>query len=170
MGAIGGAVLGGGFGAVVGGYGTAKASSILPGMKGQSKAYGFVIKTKDCDINSPTLLFNFCNYPLKLLKSKQSKNPNYELGKNVDIKSHMGMGGADRSAGYYKKNIKAIQEMAEIFDYILALNTEKAAQEAEALNKQASDADELVKFKKLLDDGVITQGDFDTKKKQLLGI
>lgn len=33
-----------------------------------------------------------------------------------------------------------------------------------------SDADELLKFKKLLDDGVITQEEFDAKKRQLLGL
>ena len=33
----------------------------------------------------------------------------------------------------------------------------------------SSNADELAKFKKLLDDGIITQEEFDTKKKQLLG-
>jgi hypothetical protein len=31
-------------------------------------------------------------------------------------------------------------------------------------------ADELLKYKKLLDDGVITQEDFDAKKKELLGL
>ncbi|MBO4403956.1 MAG: SHOCT domain-containing protein [Treponema sp.] len=31
-------------------------------------------------------------------------------------------------------------------------------------------ADELVKLKKLLDDGIITQEDFDAKKKELLGL
>lgn len=34
----------------------------------------------------------------------------------------------------------------------------------------ASDADELAKYKKLLDDGVISQAEFDAKKKQLLGL
>jgi len=34
----------------------------------------------------------------------------------------------------------------------------------------ASEADEIVKYKTLLDQGVITQGEFDTKKRQLLGI
>ena len=33
-----------------------------------------------------------------------------------------------------------------------------------------SDADELLKFKKLLDDGVITQEEFDVKKKQILNL
>ena len=35
---------------------------------------------------------------------------------------------------------------------------------------QPSQADELMKFKKLLDQGVITQKEFDAKKKQLLGL
>lgn len=33
-----------------------------------------------------------------------------------------------------------------------------------------SEADEILKFKKLLDDGIITQEEFEAKKKQLLGI
>ena len=33
-----------------------------------------------------------------------------------------------------------------------------------------SQADELKKFKELLDNGVITQEEFDAKKKQLLGL
>ncbi len=36
--------------------------------------------------------------------------------------------------------------------------------------KGSSDADELKKFKELLEDGVITQEEFDKKKKQLLGL
>jgi len=35
---------------------------------------------------------------------------------------------------------------------------------------QISTADELRKFKQLLDDGIISQDDFDAKKKQLLGL
>ena len=34
----------------------------------------------------------------------------------------------------------------------------------------SSNADELAKFKKLLDDGIITQEEYDAKKKQLLGL
>ena len=37
-------------------------------------------------------------------------------------------------------------------------------------NQSQSDADELKKFKELLDSGVITQEEFDAKKKQLLGL
>jgi hypothetical protein len=34
----------------------------------------------------------------------------------------------------------------------------------------ASEADELIKYKKLLDEGVITQEEFEIKKKSLLGL
>lgn len=34
----------------------------------------------------------------------------------------------------------------------------------------SSDADEILKFKSLLDDGVLTQDEFDAKKKQILGL
>ena len=36
--------------------------------------------------------------------------------------------------------------------------------------QQASTADEILKFKKLADDGIITQEEFEAKKKQLLGL
>ena len=36
--------------------------------------------------------------------------------------------------------------------------------------KEASTADELKKYKELLDSGVITQEEFEEKKKQLLGL
>jgi predicted Zn-dependent peptidase len=35
---------------------------------------------------------------------------------------------------------------------------------------QSSPADEIRKYKELLDDGVITQEEFEQKKKQLLGL
>ncbi|WP_353096214.1 PH domain-containing protein [Tissierella praeacuta] len=37
-------------------------------------------------------------------------------------------------------------------------------------NKKASEADEIRKYKDLLDDGIITEEEFDKKKKELLGI
>ena len=41
---------------------------------------------------------------------------------------------------------------------------------AQPVVNQVSDADELKKFKELLDMGIITQEEFDAKKKQLLGL
>lgn len=54
-----------------------------------------------------------------------------------------------------------------IIDIEKALHTAKAEKE----NKNApSSADEIKKYKELLDNGVITQEEFDAKKKQLLGL
>jgi predicted Zn-dependent peptidase len=42
---------------------------------------------------------------------------------------------------------------------------------AQTVNQSsASAADEIIKFKQLLDAGVITQDEFDAKKQQLLGL
>ena len=55
--------------------------------------------------------------------------------------------------------------------YWLRLNSKKvvSVQESEEV-KPASNADELGKYKDLLDKGIITQEEFDAKKKQLLGL
>lgn len=46
---------------------------------------------------------------------------------------------------------------------------QQLANKPQASTQAISSADELKKFKELLDSGVITQEEFDTKKKQLLG-
>ncbi len=38
------------------------------------------------------------------------------------------------------------------------------------ISNQGSDADEIMKFKKLMDDGIITPDEFEAKKRQLLGL
>ena len=63
--------------------------------------------------------------------------------------------------------------MEEIADYVRGRVEEtKRPQRAPQATvvQQASAADELKKFKELLDMGVITQEEFDAKKKQLLGL
>lgn len=62
----------------------------------------------------------------------------------------------------YKKD--AIQNIQRVFEN--ARNAVPAPSGAPAV----SEADELAKFKKLLDDGVITAAEFEAKKKQILGI
>lgn len=65
------------------------------------------------------------------------------------------------------KRLKA--EMPKIYE-----DVRKRVNEAKKLQpvgvQQISTADELKKFKDLLDNGVITQAEFDEKKKQLLGL
>ncbi|HIX15968.1 MAG TPA: SHOCT domain-containing protein [Candidatus Hungatella pullicola] len=43
-------------------------------------------------------------------------------------------------------------------------------QKQECRSEKTSEADEILKFKKLLDDGIITQEEFEAKKKQILGL
>ncbi len=50
----------------------------------------------------------------------------------------------------------------------LLINLQKT--EDRTVEVKSSNADELKKYKELLDDGVITQDEFDAKKKQLLGL
>lgn len=60
-----------------------------------------------------------------------------------------------------------MKDSNRIFDE--GLKSSKANTQTQS-NEGVSSADEIKKFKELLDSGVITQEEFDTKKKQLLGI
>lgn len=59
---------------------------------------------------------------------------------------------------------------AYICDRIDAVKKMQLENAAEQSNEHSSAADELLKFKKLLDIGAITQEEYDAKKKQLLGL
>lgn len=66
-----------------------------------------------------------------------------------------------------------IQKRNEVHKAISDLIIERQSKSNETIIKQEipqSNADELKKFKDLLDSGVITQEEFDQKKKQLLGL
>ena len=60
-----------------------------------------------------------------------------------------------------------LKDSNRVFDEGLKSSNETATKQA---NEAVSAADELKKFKELLDSGIITQDEFDAKKKQLLGI
>lgn len=71
-------------------------------------------------------------------------------------------------------NPKSNEQMGYVADYIkqqieLCKKSKSASNQATVIH-QASAADELKKFKELLDSGIITQEEFDAKKKQLLGL
>ena len=55
-----------------------------------------------------------------------------------------------------------------IMDYVSEYKIENPVTNSN--NNQPSQADELKKYKDLLDSGIITQEEFDAKKKQLLGL
>ena len=75
-----------------------------------------------------------------------------------------------------KISFKGIKNNVEVFEAISALLIKRQNKETSlsvASSKQEhtqSNADELKKFKELLDSGVITQEEFEAKKKQLLGV
>ena len=65
---------------------------------------------------------------------------------------------------------KFLPLMCEIRDYVQnKINSKDNNQQTTVMN-QTSSADELRKFKQLLDEGIISQEEFDTKKKQILGL
>ncbi len=102
------------------------------------------------------------------------------FGKRVDLPLDMisavgtsWLGGVDVATSSGAIKFKLIQNKTEIHRAISDLLMErqqKPAAQAAAPQIAVSDADELRKYKDLLDSGVITQEEFDAKKKQLLGL
>lgn len=73
--------------------------------------------------------------------------------------------------GSMTKHKEICKEAEKIYNLLLSKISEaKNISGAANVAQQTSGADELAKFKKLLDDGVIAQDEFDVKKKQLLGL
>ena len=68
--------------------------------------------------------------------------------------------------------IERVPEMREIVDFIENAREKGRNKPLETvvINQGVSAADELKKYKDLLDAGVITQEEFDAKKKQLMGM
>ena len=102
------------------------------------------------------------------------------FGKRVDLPldsiSAVGtssMLGIDVGTSSGKIKFKFIQNNKEIHKVIGDLLINRQNKSTETIIKQEvhqSNADELKKYKDLLDSGVITQEEFDEKKKQLLGL
>lgn len=90
---------------------------------------------------------------------------------------------AGTQIGYYGSSAEADRHLNNVIDYsrcpschssnvselteeeFLALSTKQ-----ETNSNGISGADEILKYKNLLDQGIITQDEFETKKKQLLGL
>ena len=64
----------------------------------------------------------------------------------------------------------AIAICDEIANLIAAMKAENGQASSTAEVALPSTADEIMKFKTLLDNGIITQDEFDAKKRQLLGL
>ena len=91
--------------------------------------------------------------------------------KSVELASMKGL--MIRGNGFkYKINLLSNAEELKttIIDYLGALPAENIATTEIKQEILPSNADELKKYKELLDSGIITQEEFDAKKKQLLGL
>lgn len=73
-----------------------------------------------------------------------------------------------RSSGQYRNILETTQEILSSLELIVKDNQANA--NARYVNNPMDPAEEILKFKKLLDAGAITQEEYDAKKKQLLGI
>lgn len=72
---------------------------------------------------------------------------------------------------YLQKSEVTNEGMQEVNDFVHAkVGAYKKAENVVNISAPQSNADELKKYKDLLDQGIITQEEFDAKKKQLLGI
>ena len=89
----------------------------------------------------------------------------------VATSSMKGIAVATSSGRIAFKLIKNVDAISEAIGQLIIERQNKAKAEAPAKQETAtSTADELKKFKDLLDNGIITQEEVDTKKKQLLGL
>ncbi len=101
------------------------------------------------------------------VNSKKSKQLVFEDINNVDFgKSNLTLNGTR-----FKFSISDLKNVEELKSVILE---KKAPQKADAPVPEiapapASDVEQLKQFKELLDSGIITQEEFDAKKKQILG-
>ena len=68
----------------------------------------------------------------------------------------------------YLANAKEIHDA--LSDIIIERQKNKPTAENTTVVQNSDEADKLKKYKDLLDSGVITQEEFDAKKKQLLGL
>ena len=66
----------------------------------------------------------------------------------------------------------SFNEVAQKLDEVLKSNQKKSPVQSKPNNQpdKLDSADEIAKFKKLADEGTITQAEFEAKKKQLLGL
>ena len=105
----------------------------------------------------------FCNSALGLRQTKEILLPNIQSVDSRDV-SFLGVG---------KLRIKGITEtfMMDVAGKETIEQAKKAIYDCkEEKNKvnQISNADEIMKFKQLLDEGIITQEEFERKKQELL--
>ena len=99
---------------------------------------------------------------------------NKKKSKQVLIKDIVGVESSKKAlklnGNGFKYNIFLISNVEELKTEIMTRKNELEESDNKETEIQTAGADELKNFKDLLDSGVITQEEFDEKKKQLLGL
>jgi len=176
-GAIIGGLIGGGTGAVIGSAATGGK------VKNSVRGIDLILNTKDFHNPRriiPLYMGTFMDSEPSGLAGSALRSaipPSYWKQKSVDPKST----GRGFTAAYSpvlrnpyncgQPPVERIQELVGALNQIMAAHADKQAakQAAAVAAPQLSSADEILKFKQLLDAGVITQEEFDAKKRQLIG-
>jgi len=169
-GALIGGFLGGATGAIIGSAATSgnvKSTTTITGAN-------LVINTND--FNNPRIevrLYSRFDPPNKSRGNMRTPIPQLPLTLQSHYKSSgMGYFVFDKEGYELAKNIFCMGEpnVAQIEDLQSTLTQMLMAQQVTKATPQISYADELAKFKSLLDSGAITQEEYEQKKRQLLGL
>lgn len=143
---MGGALAGAAVGSI---FGLGGGGAVVGQAIGSGKAKSIDLQIKTTDFNNPQIIV-----PLFPTSTEKAAGP--------------WSGMVNAVTGSPQKRKEEIQELLSQFDNLW--HTYKSAPTGNVVVQQTSDADELAKYKKLLDDGVINQDEFNAKKKQILGL
>ena len=122
---------------------------IIYGRKAGFLLGGTIIKAINIDDSTDVTSSNFGIMSGRVIINTKNENCSFEVGKK-------------NASNIFAMISNAIQDVLE---------KRQSTQSGATIVQQASSpADELKKFKELLDMGIITQEEFDAKKKQLLGL
>lgn len=135
-----------------GGFGTAVAGGLLFGTKG-AIAGAALGKKKTTDVCSSLNL-------IIILKGSYLEN----------LTIRFLYGEVSRHSAKYVAAQQAAKKCLKLLERITGVPEEQDEVETEPVGKNYSAADEILRFKQLLDDGIITQEEFEFQKKKLLGM
>lgn len=111
--------------------------------------------------------------PIRNITAIQIKKPGFTTG-YIQFSQH---GMMESKGGVFDSvsdentiifNKKDYEKALDLKEYIESVQDEQNNQSS--LASESSEADEILKFKELMESGVITQEEFEAKKKQILGL
>ena len=128
---------------------------------------------KKCNVCGKVFCYNLDDIETNMMLAKQAKNSailgglNAIAGTRYDAyeQAKLSQGAIDKIVDYSRCPECGSSNISDATDEDFAKSNQPAS-----VVQQVSAADELKKFKELLDMGIITQEEFDAKKKQLLGL